>query len=119
MGRGAYGSPELGIYRGQAGVDYPVRVEFIVPGGSGRLWAIPLVGMVLKLLVLLPHIAALLLIGVLVAATQLFLWIPVFFVGRYPVWAHRFVGGYLRWNVRVQAFAFGLTDQYPPFALSR
>jgi len=28
------------------------------------------------------------------------------------------VGGWLRWQLRVNAFFLGLTDEYPPFRLS-
>jgi hypothetical protein len=37
--------------------------------------------------------------------------------GSYPEGMFRFVEGVLRWNTRVTAFVFSLTDRYPPFSL--
>jgi hypothetical protein len=54
----------------------------------------------------------------LVGLAMLILWIPVLFAGRYPRWGYALVGGWLRWQLRVNAFFLGLTDEYPPFRLS-
>jgi len=35
-----------------------------------------------------------------------------------PKWGYALVGGWLRWQTRVNAFLLGLTDEYPPFRLS-
>ena len=72
----------------------------------------------LRALVLLPVLFCLYFVGI--AAFGVF-WIAqwaVLFTGRYPEGVHRFVTGYLRWNVRALAWLFGLTDRYPPFQLS-
>jgi len=113
-----YGSPQLGRFRDMKTSDYPVCVDFIVPAHNGRFWAIPLVGYVARILVLIPHFIVMLLIGIVVGLAMLVLWIPVLFAGRYPKWGYALVGGYLRWNLRVNAFFLGLTDEYPPFRLS-
>jgi len=41
----------------------------------------------------------------------------VLFTGKYPKGGHDFVTGYLRLSVRMQAWLFGLTDEYPGFSL--
>ena len=103
-----YGSPAVGQFRDVKTSDYPVSVQFIIPAHNGRFWAIPLVGVLARMLALIPHLIVMLLV----------LWIPVLFVGRYPRWGYALVGGWLRWQLRVNAFFLGLTDEYPPFRLS-
>ena len=116
MRSGIYGSPTLGDFR-EEGDGYPVQVTIIIPARNSRFYAIPLLGYVVRYVLLIPHVVVLLLVGFAVVLLQLVLWVPVLVVGRYPKWAYAFVGGYLRWSLRLQAFSFGLTDQYPPFRL--
>lgn len=116
MGTGLYGSPELGEFR-EGRSSYPVQVHFIIPARNSRFYALPLLGYVVRLLLLLPHMILTVLLGLLVGLLQLVLWLPVLLTGRYPKWGYSFVGGYLRWSTRLQAFSLGLTDQYPPFRL--
>jgi hypothetical protein len=70
------------------------------------------------MLVLIPHLIVMLLVSLVVGVAMLILWIPVLFAGRYPKWGYALVGGWLRWQLRVNAFLLGLTDEYPPFRLS-
>jgi hypothetical protein len=42
-------------------------------------------------------------------------WFGALFMGRFPLWAHTYVTGVLRWTTRVDAYMFLLTDRYPPF----
>jgi Domain of unknown function (DUF4389) len=39
------------------------------------------------------------------------------FTGQLPEWAHTFLTGTLRWQVRASAYLYLLTDSYPPFSL--
>jgi hypothetical protein len=116
MPAGLYGSPEIGESR-RRGSDYPVQVNFIIPARNSRFYAIPLVGYVARVVLLVPHVFVLAVLGLVVMVVQLFLWVPVLIAGRYPRWGYTVVGNYLRWTVRVSAFLFGLTDRYPPFRL--
>ncbi len=94
---------------------YPIDVQFDVAPASGRFWAIPLLGIFVKLILLIPSLIALYFIGLAVGVIQLGLWIPVLFTGHYSNFAMDLVGGYLRWSTRLTAYYFGLTDEYPPF----
>jgi hypothetical protein len=96
---------------------YTVTVTFEVPDHHKKLWAIPIIGILAKLVILIPHIIVIYALGVVVGLLQLILWAFVLFGGKYPAFGYQLVGGYLRWNLRVQAFAYGLTDVYPPFTL--
>ncbi len=44
-------------------------------------------------------------------------WFAVLFGGRWPEGLRNFVVGALRWGLRVEAYAFLLIDEYPPFAM--
>jgi hypothetical protein len=44
-------------------------------------------------------------------------WFGALFTGRLPEFASTFLGGVIRWEIRVNAYMFLLTDQYPPFTL--
>ncbi len=113
-----YGSPAVGQFREGQRSDYPVSVEFIIPAHNGRFWAIPLVGYLARILLLIPHVIMMWFVTLAVFLVMPILWIPVLFAGRYPGWGYALVGGWLRWQLRVNAFFFGLTDAYPPFRLS-
>ena len=81
-----YGSPAVGQFRDAKSSDYPVSVEFIIPAHNGRFWAIPVVGYVARVLLLIPHLIVMWLVTLVVALAMLILWIPVLFAGRYPKW---------------------------------
>jgi hypothetical protein len=70
-----------------------------------------------KILLALPH---LIVVGVLLLAAQVAAFFCVFAVllnGTYPRVVFDFVAGTLRWQLRVNAWIFGLVDEYPPFKL--
>lgn len=100
------------------GFSYPVDVRYPEQQSYKKLWAVPIVGYTLKLIILLPHLVLLYLLNLVVALLQYVLWIPVLFTGRYPEWGHMLVGGTLSWSTRVTAYLFGLSDTYPAFSLS-
>jgi hypothetical protein len=83
-----------------------------------KFWAIPIVGISVKYIILIPHLIILNVLGLVVALLQLVTWIPVLFGGKYPLWGYQLVGGTIRWSARVMAYGLGLTDQYPPFSLA-
>lgn len=94
---------------------YPVRVWLEIPAANSRFWATPIIGIVARLVFLVPHLIILYLLSVVVSVLFYIMWIPVLITGRYPVWGFDIMSGYLRWALRVQAYLFGLTDRYPPF----
>ena len=98
--------------------DFPVRVSFERPGQFNRLYAIPFIGLLIKEIILIPHIIALYILVAVTGIIHLVAWIPVLFGGNYPGWAYSMTTGTLRWSLRVIAFALGLTDVYPPFRLA-
>ncbi len=98
---------------------YPVDLVVPEPASSSRFWAIPVIGWLIKVIIVIPHLIILYFLLLAFEVLQLVIWIPVLFGGKYPTGLFGFVKGILRWSVRLQVFLLGLTDQYPPFSLSQ
>jgi hypothetical protein len=71
-----------------------------------------------RLLAALPQLIVLAVLGVAAYVVTIIGWFAALFTGRLPAFAADFLTGYLRWMARVYAYAFLLTDVYPPFSLA-
>jgi hypothetical protein len=72
-----------------------------------------------KWILVIPHAIALIFIFIGVILCTIFALFVILFKGKYPKSIFKFIEGFLRWTLRVSAFALLLTtDQYPPFRLS-
>ena len=95
--------------------DQAVQVELPYPDVKKDLnrW-MPLI----KWFLAIPHFIALVFMFIAVVFCTIFAWFAILFTGRYPRGIFDFVEGFLRWSLRVNAYAFLLTsDEYPPFRL--
>ena len=71
-----------------------------------------------KWLLAIPHYIVLSLLGIVVLPVSIVGWIVILVTGSQPRWIFEFMEGYLRWWLRVAAYAYLLTtDRYPPFRL--
>ena len=71
-----------------------------------------------KWILVIPHFIVLVFMFIAVVFCSIFAWFTILFTGRYPKGIFDFVEGFLRWSLRVNAYAFLLTtDEYPPFKL--
>ncbi|HUS50182.1 MAG TPA: DUF4389 domain-containing protein [Candidatus Paceibacterota bacterium] len=98
---------------------YPVRFEVDYPEKSSRILAlIAIPWFFLKSIILIPHIIVLWFFGIAqFIAVWLSFW-AILFTGRYPKSFFNFVVGVLRWQNRMNAWLYSLTDKYPPFSLN-
>ncbi len=91
--------------------DDPAVLSIVYPERLSRL--LPFV----KWLLAIPHIVVLFVLGV----GALVVWVAGFFAvlvtGRWPQGLRDYMVGVTRWQTRVQAYAYLLTDRYPPFSL--
>ncbi|HWC30001.1 MAG TPA: DUF4389 domain-containing protein [Dehalococcoidia bacterium] len=71
----------------------------------------------LRLIYLIPHVIVLFFIGIAWAITAIIAWFVILFTGAYPEGLYRFAVGYMRWSLRVEAYALLMHDEYPPFSL--
>ena len=95
--------------------DQSVRIDVPYPDVKNDLkrW-MPLV----KWILVIPHIIVLIFLFVGVVLSTIFALIAILFTGKYPKSIFNFIEGFLRWTLRVSAFALLLTtDEYPPFRL--
>jgi len=92
-------------------VDYPVRLEIDRPEHLNRL--LPFV----KWLLAIPHYVALLFLGIGAYVVTIISFFAVLITGRYPPGMFEFMVGVFRWGMRVHAYVFLQTDEYPPFTL--
>lgn len=99
------------------GGEHPIEVRFDQTERQHRLWGIPLVGLWIRWLLLIPHWIVLALIGIVVAFLILVSWVPVLINGRQAGAIVQWVGGFYRWVIRVSSYALLLTGRYPPFRL--
>ena len=97
---------------------YPVNVSYDRSAPITRFWGIPILGVGIRYLLLIPHFILLFFVAIVAALMMLVTWIPVLILGRFPGWGYRWIGGYFGWTVRMQAYLQLLTGTYPPFSLS-
>ena len=103
----------------EPGAPNPLELTINLEGRSmSRLWGIPLLGFMVRAIVLIPHfivLAILVLVGYL---AEIILWIPILVTGKYPGWAMSLYSRILRYIARVYAYILLLPVPYPPFSLS-
>ena len=97
--------------------DHDQSVQIIIPypdvKNDLKRW-MPLV----KWILVIPHVIVLIFLFIGVLISTIFALFFILFTGRYPKRIFDFVEGFLRWTLRVSAFALLLTsDKYPPFSL--
>jgi len=93
--------------------DYPIRFEAQYPERLSR-WKV----LVWKCVTAIPHFVVLQFLWVGAYFAIVIGWFFILIMGRFPKSLHGYVAGVVRWSMRVQAYVFSLTDEYPPFSLS-
>lgn len=68
--------------------------------------------------ILIPHGFCLLFLSIAAILVKIIAFWIVLFTGQYPKGMHDFMVGVVRWNTKVGAYYYNLTDEYPPFSLS-
>jgi len=83
-----------------------------------RWWGIPLLGIAVRVILVIPHLIVLSILGLGLGLSLLVLWIPILVNGRYPDRAALFYESVMRYGVRVAAYVLLLPVPYPPFSMS-
>jgi hypothetical protein len=100
-----------------SGEDYLVSVRYDEGVRINRLWGIPLIGQLVRGILLIPHFVVLMVLSILVGILGWFVWIPVLVLGRQADLIYTMVGGFYRWQLRTAAYLLLMVDRYPPFSL--
>jgi hypothetical protein len=91
---------------------YPVTFDVDYPERLSR-WKI-----FVKWLLVIPHLVAVVLLGIVYYIVLIIAWFAILFTARYPRPLFDFSVGVYRWSYRITAYAsYLLTDEYPPFSL--
>jgi hypothetical protein len=103
----------FGMSPADDGVDPRTRIEF-----RPELTDRNRVTVGFRLILVIPHLIALVLLAIAAAVVVLIAFFAVLFTGRWPGGMRDFVLNVQRWYQRVQTYMLLLTDEYPPFQLS-
>lgn len=90
-----------------------VRLEIALPKKPNRFFALPLVGGIVRLAILVPIFIFLFVLGLLVMVVFWYTWIPVLIIGKYPEGLFSLMVFAQRFQLKLSAFTFGLSDRYP------
>ena len=94
--------------------DYPALGVDLQPELDGR----NRLTVLFRWLLVIPQLFVLGLVGIAAFFAWLAALVAVVVTGRWPEGLWDFLVGYLRWTLRVNAYALLLTDRYPPFSLA-
>jgi hypothetical protein len=89
---------------------YPVTLKVEFPKRLSRLTTF------FRLFMVIPQIVVLYFINIAAGVILFISWWAILFTGRYPKTFFEFIVWYFRWNTRVSAYYYLLTDKYPPFS---
>ena len=92
--------------------EYPITLDVQYSERLSRLTTF------FRYFMVIPQSIVLYFLGIAAGVILFISWWAILFMGRYPRWAFDFVSGFLRWTVRVNGYAYYLTDKYPPFSMS-
>ena len=93
------------------GDDPRIRVD-VVPAIEGR----NRLTMFFRFFMLIPQMIVLVFVSIAAWFIMIIGWFAVIILGRWPTGMNNFLIGFLRWNTRVNAYCYLLTDEYPPFS---
>lgn len=71
-----------------------------------------------RLILAIPWFIVAIFWGILFTFTHLIAWVAIIILGRYPQWLYEFNSGIVRFSIRVSAWIYLQTDEWPPFGIS-
>jgi hypothetical protein len=75
------------------------------------------VTVIFRIILAIPQFIVLIFLGIAAFFVAVIGWFAALFTGRLPDFAHTYLSGFIRWEIRVNAYVLLLTDVYPPFTL--
>ena len=105
-------------FSGEENREYPLQFSAAYPEKSSRLLNFPFFGWMIRAFILIPHYFLVLFLGLIVYVILFIAMFAILFTRSFPSGMHGYVTGVMRWNTRLSAYGYGLTDRYPPFSMS-
>jgi len=68
-----------------------------------------------RLFMVIPHLIVAMFYGLAAVVVVFIAWFAIVFTSRYPEGMYNFVAGYVRFSMRLNGYAFLVTDEFPPF----
>ncbi|MEZ4179987.1 MAG: DUF4389 domain-containing protein [Candidatus Doudnabacteria bacterium] len=93
-----------------------ITLQIPYPEQPSRAWALASLLFFVKPLLLIPHIVIMYVLSIFAVLSYLVSQIYVLFTGHYPRAIFEFMKGMTLWQMRLNSFMLGLTDQYPEFS---
>jgi hypothetical protein len=94
------------------------RTAIDYPQSLNRLLNLPIIGLVVKSIFVLPHLLILLFAFIAVLIVVIAAQFAILFTGQFPRTMWNFVVGVMQMLTRVTAYIYSLTDKYPSFSMS-
>jgi hypothetical protein len=89
---------------------YPIELNVLYQEKQSRLSSF------FRIILAIPQCIVLYFLSIAAGVIIFLSWWVILFTGRYPKSFYDFITWYLRWNIRVGAYIYLLTDKYPPFS---
>jgi hypothetical protein len=99
-------------------VAYPVHLSVGPDEGQNRLWGIPIFGIAVRWIILIPHLILLFFLGIGIYLFAIVNWIPVLINGRQASWGYSLAEAYFTLSARVGMYLSLVTGKYPPIGWS-
>jgi len=98
-------------------VGYGIEMQTPTNNSPSRGWAVAGIFLI-KVLAVVPHLFALMFVGVAATFVAWAAYFVVLFTGRFPIQMQDFIAGTTQWSARAAAWLLGLSDEYPPFTVA-
>lgn len=112
----------FGVTNTYPGFDFTIKdkisVEMAMPKNPNRFFAIPLVGGIVRIILMIPMIVWTDILQYAASLGSLVSTLPVLFMGKYPESTYELVRDHMRVALAVEFYVNGLTEQYPSFWIS-
>ena len=68
-----------------------------------------------RIIMVIPHYVVSVFYGIAAWIGVVLAWVAIVVTGRYPEGLYNFAAGYLRFTMRLTAYTYLVTDEFPPF----
>jgi hypothetical protein len=96
---------------------YPVQVQLPAERAINRWWGLLWLGMILRAILVIPHMIVLYVLGILMFFGSLVLWLAILIFGKAPAWWCWLGTEFINRSLRVNAYTYLFPGAYPALGL--